>query len=94
MTPEMIAKARQNAALLGVPCVEFWLAEIERVLLPDCSVNLVISNGVLNLCPDKLKVLNEVYRVLKLGGRLHMADILLEPHVTPAEVASKGSWSD
>ena len=54
----------------------------------------MISNGVFNLCPDKPRVLGEVFRVLKPGGRLQMADILLELHVTPEEVASKGSWSD
>jgi SAM-dependent methyltransferase len=94
MTPGMIARARHNAARLGMTNVDFWLAEIERVSLSDCSVDLVISNGVLNLCPDKPEVLGEVYRVLKPGGRLQVADILLEPHVTPEEVASKGSWSD
>jgi arsenite methyltransferase len=94
LTPAMIARARRNAALLEMTNVAFWLAEIERVPLCDGSVDLVISNGVLNLCPDKPRVLGEVYRLLKPGGRLQMADILLEPHVTPAEVASKGSWSD
>ena len=94
MTPEMIAKARHNASLLGVTNVEFILGEIEDLPLPDASVDLVISNGVFNLCPDKPKVLSEVFRVLKPGGRLQMADILLEPHVTPEEVATKGSWSD
>ena len=74
--------------------VDFWRAEIERVPIRDGSVDLVISNGVLNLCPDKRRILGEAYRVRKPGGRLQMADILLEPHVTPAEVASKGSWSD
>ena len=54
----------------------------------------MISNDVLNLCPDKPRVLGEVYRFLEPGGRFQMADILLESHVTPAEVASKGSRSD
>lgn len=94
MTPEMIAKARTNASLLGVTNIEFVLGEIEDLLLPDASVDLVISNGVFNLCPNKLRVLKEVFRVLKPGGRLQMADILLEPEVTPDEVAVKGSWSD
>ena len=94
MTPEMIAKARNNAENLGVMNVEFVLGEIEHLPLPDASFDLVISNGVFNLCPDKPRVLSEVFRVLKPGGRLQMADILLEPHVTPEEVASKGSWSD
>jgi len=94
MTPEMVAKVRHNASLLGVTNVEFIQGEIESLPLPDASADLVISNGVFNLCPDKPQVLGEVFRVLKPGGRLQMADILLEPHVTPEEVASKGSWSD
>lgn len=94
MTPEMIAKARTNASLLGMMNVAFVLGEIENLPLPDSSVDLVISNGVLNLCPIKPRVLSEVFRVLKPGGRLQMADILLEPQVTPEEVATKGSWSD
>ena len=94
MTPQMIVKARNNAENLGLVNVEFVLGEIEDLPLPDASFDLVISNGVFNLCPDKPRVLGEVFRVLKPGGRLQMADILLEPHVTPEEVASKGSWSD
>jgi arsenite methyltransferase len=94
MTPEMIAKARQNAGILGLANIELILGEVETLPVADASVDLVISNGVFNLCPDKPRVLGEVFRVLMSGGRLQMADILLEPHVTPEEVASKGSWSD
>ncbi len=94
MTAEMIVKARTNAENLGLMNVAFVLGEIEDLPLPDASVDLVISNGVFNLCPDKPRVLGEVFRVLNPGGRLQMADILLEPHVTPEEVATKGSWSD
>jgi SAM-dependent methyltransferase len=94
MTPPMIAKARTNAKTLGLMNVEFFPGDIEALPLADSSVDLVISNGVFNLCPDKPRVLNEVFRVMKTGGRLQMADILLEAHVTPQEVASKGSWSD
>jgi SAM-dependent methyltransferase len=94
MTPEMAAKARTNAEILGLANVEVFHGEIESLPMVDASVDLVISNGVFNLCPDKPRVLGEVFRVLKPGGRLQMADILLEPHVTPEEVASKGSWSD
>jgi len=81
-------------SILGVTNVEFVRGQIESLPLPDASFDLVISNVVFNLCPDKPGVLDEVFRVLKLGGRLQMADILLEPHVTPEEVATKGSWSD
>jgi len=94
MTPEMIVKARTNAENLGQINVGFVLGAIEGLPLPGASVDLVISNGVFNLCPDKPRVLSEVFRVLKPGGRLQMADILLEPQVTSEEVASKGSWSD
>ena len=62
--------------------------------LPDGSVDVVISNGVFNLCLDKPRVLAEVFRALKPGGRLQMADILLDDDVTPQEVERKGAWSD
>jgi arsenite methyltransferase len=92
VTPAMVGKAHDNATLLGARNVQFLLGESESIPLPDSSVDLVISNGVLNLCPDKPRVLGEVFRVLKSGGRLQMADILLEHHVTPEEAAVKGSW--
>jgi arsenite methyltransferase len=94
MTPTMLAKARTNAEILAVSNVEFVLGHIEDVPLPVNSFDLVISNGVFNLCPDKPRVLAEVFRVLKPNGRLQMADILLEPHVTLEEMATKGTWSD
>ncbi|HZZ79247.1 MAG TPA: methyltransferase domain-containing protein [Gemmataceae bacterium] len=89
-----IVKARHNAMLLNLNNVEFVNAGIERLPLPDESVDVAISNGVFNLCPDKPRILAEAYRVLRPGGRLQMADILLEEGVTPEEVAKKGSWSD
>jgi SAM-dependent methyltransferase len=91
---EMIEKARRNALLLGLGNVEFLQAEIETLPLPDGSVDLVISNGVFNLCPDKPAVLAEAFRVLRPGGGLQMADILLHEDVTPEEVEKKGEWSD
>jgi ubiquinone/menaquinone biosynthesis C-methylase UbiE len=94
LCPEMVEKARRNASLLGLRNVGFVQAEIEKLPLPDASVDVVISNGVFNLCPDKPKVLAEVFRVLRPGGRLQMADILLYDGVTPEEVAHKGEWSD
>ncbi len=90
----MVEKARRNASLLGLSNAEFVEAGIEKVPLPDESVDVVISNGVFNLCPDKPGVLAEAFRVLRPGGRLQMADILLHDDVTPEEVAQKGEWSD
>jgi ubiquinone/menaquinone biosynthesis C-methylase UbiE len=62
--------------------------------LTDESVDVVISNGVFNLCIDKPRVVAEAFRVLRPGGRIQMADILLDDGVTPEEVARKGTWSD
>jgi SAM-dependent methyltransferase len=94
MVPEMIAKARGNAMALGLNNFEFRQGELENLPLPDASVDLVISNGVFNLCPNKPRVLAETFRVLRPGGRLQMADILLHDEVSPEEVAQKGEWSD
>jgi ubiquinone/menaquinone biosynthesis C-methylase UbiE len=94
VSPEMVEKARRNADLLALRNVEFVQAGIEKVPLPDGSVDVVISNGVFNLCPDKPGVLAEAFQVLRPGGRLQMADILLHEDVTPEEVAKKGEWSD
>jgi SAM-dependent methyltransferase len=91
---EMITKARHNAELLDLKNASFVNAWIEELPLPDQSIDVAISNGVFNLCPDKPKVLAEAYRVLRPGGRLQMADILLEEGVTPEEDAKKGSCSD
>ena len=94
VTEAMLAKARRNASALGVENVEFRRAEAADLPLPDGSVDVVISNGVFNLCLDKPGVLAEVFRVLKPGGRIQMADILLDDGVTPQEVERKGAWSD
>lgn len=94
MTEEMIRKARKNATSLGMTNAEFRLADLERLPIDDATVDVAITNGVFNLCPDKARVLAEVFRVLRPGGRLQMADILLDENVTPDEVAEKGTWSD
>ena len=94
LCPEMLAKARRNAGLSGLHNIEFVEAGIERTPLLDGSVDVVISNGVFNLCPDKPAVLAEVFRVLRPGGRLQMADILLHEDVMPDQVARLGEWSD
>jgi SAM-dependent methyltransferase len=93
-SPEMIAKAVSNASLLGATNVEFRVADADRLPVPSDSVDLVLTNGVFNLCVDKAAVANEMFRVLKPKGRLQMADIVLEAHVTAEDVATKGEWSD
>ena len=90
---EMVEKARRNAGLLGLHNVEFVNAGIEKLPMPNASVDVVISNGVFNLC-DKPGVLAEAFRVLRPGGGLQMADILLHDDVRPEEVAQEGEWSD
>ena len=90
----MVEKARRNADTVGATRAEFRLGDAEALPASDESVDVVITNGVLNLCFDKPKVLAEAFRVLRPGVRIQMADILLEDGVTPEEDASKGTWSD
>jgi SAM-dependent methyltransferase len=75
MTPEMLAKARQTAGELGLGQVEFREGLAEALPVPDGWADVVISNGVINLCADKQAVLAEIFRVLRPGGRLQFADI-------------------
>jgi arsenite methyltransferase len=82
MTPEMLAKARAAAAAMGAANVEFVEADAERLPFPDASFDVVISNGVIDLIPDKDAVFAELHRVLIPGGRLQIADVTIQHPVS------------
>src|SRR6185436_4672960 len=92
MTDEMLALARQNARDAGVTNVHFLKGLIEQIPLPADSVDVVISNCVINLSTDKAEVLLEISRVLKPGGRLGVSDVVADDRLTEAEQAERGSY--
>jgi ubiquinone/menaquinone biosynthesis C-methylase UbiE len=92
MTDEMLALARDNQRKAGVTNVEFLKGEIEAIPLPDNSVDVIISNCVINLSSDKDKVLREAFRVLKPGGRFAVSDIVVRGEVPPSIRKSVEAW--
>ncbi len=94
MTDEMVIKARTACAEAGLSNVQIRNGTAESLNIADASIDVAISNGAINLCPDKERVLAELYRVLRPGGRLQVADMVLVEGVNPALLERVGQWSD
>src|SRR5438094_7505817 len=92
MTDEMLALANENKRKAGVDNVEFLKGEIEQIPLPDASVDVIISNCVINLSGDKRRVLRVAFRVLKLGGRFAVSDVVVRGELPPAVRRSMELW--
>ena len=92
MTPVMVKKARRNAEMLDLGHVDLREGYLEELPVADPTADVVISNGVINLCPDKATVLAEAFRVLKPGGRLQIADIIVAKAVPEGAKQDIALW--
>jgi ubiquinone/menaquinone biosynthesis C-methylase UbiE len=92
MTPEMLAKARASTAAIGAAHIEFREGHAEALPVDDGWADVVISNGAINLCPDKLQVLREMNRVLRPGGRLQIGDIMVQKAVSESAKRNIDLW--
>ena len=93
MTPEMLAKARRNAEVSGLRNVEFRDGVLEALPVPDGWADVIISNGVLNLVPDKTVAFAEFFRILRPGGRIQLADIVLDRPVPDGSKSDVSLWT-
>jgi 2-polyprenyl-3-methyl-5-hydroxy-6-metoxy-1,4-benzoquinol methylase len=93
MTPEMLDEARAAASLAGATNIDFHLGYIENIPLPDASADVIISNGVINLAPDKKRVFREMHRVLKPEGRLQIGDIIVQKAVPESAKRNIDLWA-
>ena len=91
--PEMLAQAEVNARNGGVANVEWVRGELESIPLSDATVDVAISNGVLNLSPRKGRALAEIFRVLRPGGRISLADIVLDEELPPEVMTDPDAWA-